>query len=356
MKDFKQFLKEFKELNPKMPRSELEKRAKDAYQAEKKRQRAVDKDSVVIVRVPSVRLDEDLKKGEKKDEKKDEEKKPEKTPEEIAKEKAEAEEAEKKKIREKNVKKLIELWDPQLKRIIEEKPYPQFPLHPETRRLATPSDLYAVMDAIQEDEMSIEPPALLRILISDNNACINCYKAYQNQPVIASEKMAEYFQKRGIQFHPELQVWQSPMLPPLRREFISYCKDASQQFTPMTIDLEKEIEEKIEKGELDDIVSLNALIELIKKNPEILGKVSDHELMFYGLSTGELLELRQIAGEKSKKKRNKMLKEWVDKKTEDPKAKKENKSSDFQEGGGKKEEKEEKKVKRDLALYASMII
>lgn len=342
MKDFKEFLKEFKVLNPKLSRSELEKRAKEAYDDEKKAY----KESLTIIKIPSIQ------KVEKEDKKKVEsEPEPEKTPEEIAQEKKEAEEQKAKEQRLKNVQKLIEIWSAQLQRSIEGKPFPQFPLHPNSRRLATPTDLYHLVDTIQEDDMGIEPPALLTLLIADQKICTDCYRAFLNNPIDASTKLAKYFQHKNIAYHPELSAWQSPMMPPLRREFITHAKGTCKQFMPLTLNLEEDLSEKIEKSPLDDIHSFHDLIEAINKNPELLQKVTDHELEFYGIIPERAMEIRKIAGEK-KKKRDKLLKELVREMIE--KNKKDRKEE--QTGGGKDDEVVLKKVKRDLALYASMLL
>ncbi len=345
MKDFKEFLKEFKQLNPKLSRSELEKRAKEAYDSEKKAY----KESLTIIKVPSIQKFEKEKETKQKETEPEKPKEPEKTPEEIAKEKKEAEEKIAKEKRTENVQKVLELWSSQLQRSIEGAPFPQFPLHPTTRRLSTPTDLYHLIDTIQEDEMAIEPPALLTLLVSDQNICIDCYRAFLNNPVEASNKLAKYFQMRNIMFRPEFAAWQSPMMPPLKREFITFAKGSCKQFMPITLNLDEDLSEKIEKSPLDNIHSLHDLIEKINKEPEVLQKVSDQELQFYGILPDKAMEIRKIAGEK-KNKRDKMLKELIKEIIE---KNKENKTPEEQKGGGKKEEV---KIKRNLALYASMLL
>lgn len=343
MKDFKEFLKDFKDLNPKLSRSELEKRAKEAYDEEKKKY----KENLTIIKIPSIDKVEEIKnKG-----KKEPEPEPEKTPEEIAEEKKEAEEKEAKDRRFKNVQKVIELWSSQLQRSIEGKPFPQFPLNPTSRRLSTPTDIYHLIDTIHEDEMNIEPPALLTLLIADQKICTDCYRAFLKNPVDASQKLAKYFQHKNIAFHPELSAWQSPMMPPLKHEFIVYSKGACKQFMPLTLDLDEELTEKVEINLLEGIHSLHDLIEKINKEPEILQKVTDPELEFYGILPERAMEIRKIAGEK-KHKRDKLLKELVKEiinknKEEDTKN---------QTGGGTDEENVLKNVKHDLALYASMLL
>ena len=338
MKDFKEFLKEFKELNPKLSRSELEKRAKEAFKEEKK----TAKETITIIRVPSIIN----KEKEEKEQKEEKPKEPEKTPEELAEEKRIKEEKEADEKREKVVTQLMDMWGQQLNRTIEGKAYPQYPIHPITRRLVTPTDLYHVIDAIQNNEMPIEIPALLAVLVSNQKACMDCYRAFHANPVMASERLRDYIIKKNIQFHPELAVWQSPMMPPLRREFITFSKGSCKQFMPLTINLEEELdEEKVIKSPLDEIHSLKELLEHIGKDPEILSKVTDHELQFYGIKTDKAMELRKIAGEKNKKKREKAIKELFKPEKEEQKG-----------GGNGPDLEDNKKVKRDLALYAAAFL
>jgi uncharacterized protein (UPF0305 family) len=344
MKDFKEFLKDFKELNPKLSRSELEKRAKEAYDEEKKKY----KEALTIIKIPSI---DKIEKDKEEEKTKQKEPEPEKTPEELAQEKKEEEERIAKELRLKNVQKIIELWSAQLQRSIEGKPFPQFPLHPTSRRLATPTDLYHLVDTIQEDDMGIELPALLTLLISDHKVCTDCYRAFINNPLDASNKLAKYFKLKNIAFHPELSTWQSPMMPPIRREFITHSKGTCKQFMPLTLKLDEEMAEDDDKSPLDTIHSFHDLIEKINEDPSILQKVSDHELEFYGIQSDRAMEIRKIAGEK-KKKRDKLLKELVQEIIE--KNKENNKEE--QTGGGKEEEVVMKKMKRDLALYASMLL
>lgn len=341
MKDFKQFLKEFKEANPTLPRSKLEKNAKQAYDIEVKKY----KEALTVIKIPSIE-NSSLKSKKSEPETPPE---PEKTPEEIAQEKKEEEERIANEKRFENIKKIIELWTSQLQRSIEGKPYPQFPLHPVTGRLATPTDLYHLIDTIQEHEMAVELPALMTLLIANHNICTDCYRAFLKNPVDASNKLSKFFETKNIAFHPELGTWQSPMMPPLKREFITFSKGTCKQFIPQTIDLDDDLTEKIVKSPLDKIHSLHDLIEIVNKEPEILQKVSDHELQFYGILPDKAMEIRKIAGE-NKHKRNKKLNEIMTEIIEKDKVD----ATEEQKGGGKQED-DVKKVKRNLALYASML-
>ncbi len=343
MKQFNQFLNEFKQLNPKLPRSELEKRAKEFYKEEKKKY----EETVNIIKVPSIEYIQ--KKNENKDIK------PSKTHEELEQEKKEKEEEKIKEIRFNNIKKLVETWSIQLNKTIDGKPFPQFPINPITRRFVTPTDLYHIIDIMQKDEMIIELPALLTILLSDTNICINCYRAFIKDPIQASNKLAKFFHFKNIAFYPDLAVWQTPMMPQLRNEFINHSKGICKQFMQITINIDDELKDKIIASPLDSIYSLHDLIQIINKKPEILQKVSDNELQFYGINPDKAMEIRKIAGE-TKTKRDKALKKIIQDIIESKKPNEQNTERTKQ---NKKQPNKTKQIggssKHDLSLYASML-
>lgn len=324
------FLKEFKKLNPNIAES----RAKEIYNEQKKREK--NSTSIEIIKVPSIQKPIDpvpiiI---------------PEKTEEEIQQEREEEEEKarkeaeeELKNLKRKNIEIILDLWGNNLARSLQENnitnAYPQFPLHPMTRNIVSPVDIFTIIRDVdnfnkETDENLLIPPFLLVILASDKPQLLKIYDEFIRNPLRAPIQLRNFFLQKGIKYNNS---WIPMILPPLRHEYIQTMRNELQYNFPKTINLEEINIEHCKKAPLEDVLSLHELLEKISKDPTILHKISDHELEFYNLNTPQIMELRTLFAEKNKTKQNKLLKNFI--KNLNPESSNENSNDKTKQTGGK---------------------
>lgn len=310
------FMKEFKKMNPNVSDS----RAKEIFNEQKRREKKEREERVEIIKVPSIEKEttpviEII---------------PEKTNEEIQRE--QEEEAERLRIKEENIAKklyrknlgiILELWGNNLSRALHDQSgttaFPQFPLHPITRAIVSPVDIFTVFrDVAKNNEESeddiIVLPFLLVVLASDKTQLLKIYDEFNRIPLRAPISLRNFFLSKGLKFSG---TWTPMILPPLRQEYIQVMRNELQYNFPKTIKLDEMDMDNVKKAPLEDVLSLHELLEKISSNPVILSKISDHELEFFNLNTAQIMELRTLFAEKSKAKRNALLKIFVKKLTPD---------------------------------------
>jgi hypothetical protein len=306
------FLAEYRKLNPE---HYDEKVAKELYKSLEKEERKMTPDDVTFIQVPGVAK---LSKRDPKEPKV----KPEKTPEELAEIQRNLEKTEEMKrrgVERTQLHDIINNWELGLKRMVSNDPVPQYPLHPQTRRLVSPYDIVRIIERAMifnhETEMddtteSIHLPFLLITLISDASIVQELHASFANTPYIASKSLYSFFITRGIQVNTEDGTsFKEMILPPLREEYIKYIREQFQKKYPKTLELNELTTEIItQKSPLDNIHNSVDLLELIKKNPTVLSKISDDELTFFKLTPSQIIQLRIAAATKDNtRKRNKEI-------------------------------------------------
>lgn len=306
-----QFLKEFKKLNPSVPES----KAREIYNEKKKKEK---NDNYEIIKVPNLK--------QKEPEAVPEPEVIQKSEEEVLEERRLREEEEQKKQEEedrklfrKNIKIVLDTWGKNLSRIIQENgknvAYPQFPLHPMTNKMATPTDIFTIIKHVSrlnhnDDDDTIIMPFLLIILASDKTELIKLYTEFNKDSKFASVQLRNYFLNKKIKFN---EMWVPIILPPLRADYVQMTRGELQNMYPVTIDLEQITQEEAKKLPLQDVMNLHDLLEKLSKNPNILHSVSDGELQIYDLTPAQIMEIRTIFAEKSKTKQKKAVKEFIKK-------------------------------------------
>jgi hypothetical protein len=324
-----EFMKEFKKLNPTVSDT----RAKELYADQQKYETS---GRLEIIKVPSIEKSTFIP-----------EIIPEKTEEEMLYERETMEENHRveeekiaKKMYRKNMGIVLDLWGTNLSRSLNENSatiaHPQFPLHPVSRMLATPVDIYSIIKDVgknndESDDDIIVLPFLLVVLASDKDKLLSIYSEFTMSPHRAPVSLRNFFLSKGLRFEG---TWVPLILPPLRREYIQLMRNELQHAFPKTIKLTELDMENVKKAPLEDVLSLYELLEKIASMPSLLSRISDAELEFFNLNASQIMELRVLFADKSKSKRTKALKLFIkslDPKKDDSKTKQNN--TDVQCGG-----------------------
>jgi hypothetical protein len=299
------FIKEFKQLNPNVSES----RTKEIYLEQKSSQK---QNKTEIIKIPSLSVKPDVPVVPVV---------PEKSFEEIERESLEKEEKERLKELEilrlsklKNLKFIIELWGINLSRSINKIAQPQYPLHPITKVLASPSDLFTIIRETRKHNEEFEDdniilPFLLSILASDKIQVINIYNDFISNPIKAPEKLRSFYLSKGIKYTEV--GWTPIILPPLRNEYIEHVRSELLYTFPKTIKLDEINIDNTIKSPLENVLSLHDLLEKLSKTPELLHKISDTELEFFNLSVAQIMEIRLLFAEQNKTKQNLRLKLFI---------------------------------------------
>lgn len=224
-----------------------------------------------------------------------------------------------------NIKIVLLFWENGLTRVINGEPLPQYPLHPETRRVVTPYDIYRCLDKIEE------PPVhtLLTLLASDSRVLEELYRDSQINPLMASRKCVSFYHSRGHVFNKEITTWNDVLLPKLRNEYIVHSKEQAGRKYQKTLDLQTDTitpDTIKQRGVLDSVVSLHELVETLKKNPKLLHSISDTELEYYHLRPNEIMSIRTICAIKDTRSRSKKLTDLFKPKEDTPKSQEPKKS------------------------------
>ena len=194
-----------------------------------------------------------------------------------------------------------------LTRVINGKPMPTFPCHPQNRNSPmTPHDMAKVL--VQMNNHEISSPMMLTVLVSKYNKFCELYiKCTQGNSLKCSVALIKYFTDSGMKF--ERKKWVHILLPPLTLEHITAFREAAKTF-PSTIVLPLPLDCTVAKCALDGIPSSPRLIAALKINPHILRDATSSVLsMFFPLGTH--MELRRIAGIESRKSRTKALDRFI---------------------------------------------
>lgn len=212
-------------------------------------------------------------------------------------------------IEQENIQIVLNFWGNGLSRVINGEPSPQYPLHPESRRVVTPYDIYRCLDKINEETPQ---HTLLTIFASNDKIVDDMYRESQVNPLMASKKCVLFFTQKGHSFNREAGMWNDVILPKLRKEYITHAKDSAARKHQKTLDLKDDtIPNEVVKDRtiLDSVISLYELLELLKKKPKILHSISDNELEYYHLNPKQIMSIRTICAINDTRIRNKQLQE-----------------------------------------------
>ncbi len=203
---------------------------------------------------------------------------------------------------------ILNFWNNNLQRSIDNLPKSHFPLNPYNKNLVNPLDIYKIINKTLEYP-DIKIPSMLVLLISDINNIDSIYKLFKENDKKSYETLNNFF-KTKIDFID--MKWQDIILPPLKIDFILQCiKKLELKYNLTLIDLTYNSEINTEDTIIEKSVSIDNLIKNIKLHPEIIYKITDLDLIFFKLTNEEILKLRIILAEKNIKKRNKSLDDFL---------------------------------------------
>lgn len=184
-------------------------------------------------------------------------------------------------------------------------PDPCYPLHPLTRELIHPIEIYDIAKSIflkRKNNAVIEIPLAVLFFINDIENVTKSYETFKVNLQAGKENLRNYFFNRGVKYGNQ---W---IITNVRQLDETYVDKALQYVTAKYPDDVSQVIKKVKTPvkttfSLVDVKTKEELLKLIKKKPKILNDICDFDCQYFGISKDEHDLLKEIVQSKNYKER-----------------------------------------------------
>lgn len=197
-------------------------------------------------------------------------------------------------------------WNDSLNRNENEHPCPYYPIHPISRKLIHPIEIYDTMKSVciknKMDNVIIEIPLTVNYFIKEPQQVIYFYNKFLENISDGSNELRNYFFSNGIKYVKK--QWVISTLTKITEEEITeILYHVINKYPDQVENVINDIKNPVIKDpEINNIHSKIDLISKLKTNSKLFEKLTEFDCQYLNIDVDEYNKLKQILNEKNYKK------------------------------------------------------